>query len=236
LLRVLFWDIDGTLLTTARSGIFAWEDAVREILDVTCDLASLHTAGMTDMEISRLLVTTYRPDAAAELSDRIARTYETRLPACLPRRVGRVLPGVRDVLEHLRGRADVLNLLLTGNTRLGARAKLEHYELAEYFVGGGFGDDGWDRAAVAHHALAVARERVGADFPPERAFVIGDTPSDVRCGKVIGARTVAVATGAYSVEELRACEPWAVVPELPDPEAFLRLLDSAEVRTVPTPE
>lgn len=226
-MHVLFWDIDGTLLTTARSGIYAWEEAVQEILGITCDLTDLHTAGQTDPEIARMLLASYRPEAETEVARRVARSYEMRLPACLPRRTGRVMNGVREVLEHLSVRPDVVNLLLTGNMRLGARAKLEHYGLATYFVDGAFGDDGVDRIAVAHRAVEVARERVGAAYSPDLAFVIGDTPSDVRCGKAIGARTIAVATGAYSAEQLRDHEPWAVIDEIPDVTVFLELLDSA---------
>ena len=235
-MRVLFWDIDGTLLTTARSGIYAWEDAVLEILGVTCDLQQLHTAGQTDMEIARMLLTTYRPDAAGDLAERVARSYEARLPACLPRRAGRVMNGVREILEHVGRRDDVLNLLLTGNTRLGARAKLEHYGLAEHFLDGAFGDEAADRTGVAQRAVEVARRHVGERFSPDRAFVIGDTPSDVRCGKAIGARTIAVATGAFTVDALREHEPWAVVEELPAPDAFLRLLDSATLEAVRSPD
>ncbi len=129
-----------------------------------------------------------------------------------------------EILEALDERSDVVSLLLTGNTAAGARAKLEHYGLARYFVGGAFCADGDDRAEIARRASRLAAERTGRPFDPEASFVIGDTPADVRCGQAIGARTVAVASGAYGIDELREHDPWLALERLPTPERFVELL------------
>ena len=99
------------------------------------------------------------------------------------------------------------------------RAKLAHYGLDGFFrEGGAFCVGPGERAEIARRALPLAN---GA----ERVYVIGDTPADVECGKVIEARTVAVATGSYSLEQLEATEPWAAVERLPEPADFRALLD-----------
>ena len=96
--------------------------------------------------------------------------------------------------------------------------------LDRFFDGGVFCVDLEDRASIAGRAVGLARERAGDSVAPESMFVIGDTPADVRCGKAIGARTVAVASGSHSAEELAACEPWLVLDELPPPETFASML------------
>ena len=105
----------------------------------------------------------------------------------------------------------MISLLLTGNTPTGAWAKLEHYGLARYFAGGAFCIDGDDRPSIARRALTVAAEQAGGPVDPRSTYVIGDTPHDVRCGKEIEARTVAVASGTYSVDELAAEDAWLVL-------------------------
>lgn len=224
---VLFWDIDGTLLTTARAGVLALEEAAREVTGRPVDLAALPTAGLTDLEVAALVLETCGggPASPAEVR-RLLRLYESYLPQSLPRRAGRVLPNVREVLESLRGRADVISLLLTGNTREGARAKLGHYGLTDFFANGAFCDEVPDRVAVAREALALARRVAGgaAAVDLERTFVIGDTPHDIACARAIGARALAVATGSYGADDLRAHGPWRVVDELPPPTAFATLV------------
>jgi phosphoglycolate phosphatase-like HAD superfamily hydrolase len=128
------------------------------------------------------------------------------------------------ILEELRGRTDVLSLLLTGNTPAGAKAKLEHYGLARYFADGAFCIDGDDRPRIAGRALSVAAEHAAGAVEPDHVFVIGDTPYDVLAGKQIGARTVAVASGTYMLAELSAHDPWLALESLPSPGRFRELL------------
>jgi phosphoglycolate phosphatase len=144
------------------------------------------------------------------------------LPACLPRKQGQVLPGVRPILDDLQGRGDVVSMLLTGNTQAGAKAKLEHYGIAGYFRSGAFCDGLVDRPSIARKALGLAGEA-----PAESVYVIGDTPHDIHCGKAIGARTVAVASGPYSAGELGEHGPWKIFESLPSPDVFLRELGIA---------
>ena len=107
-------------------------------------------------------------------------------------------------------KAPVLGLL-TGNIRLGAEIKLRHFDLWEVFQFGGFADDHEERDHIAAAALARGRRVLGKNLQPQEVVVIGDTPFDVRCGKFIGAKTLAVATGGAKLEELKPLKPdWAV--------------------------
>lgn len=222
---VLFWDIDGTLLTTARAGVFAWEDSVRELTAKDFDLSVIRTAGMTDYQIALRTLETLGVDASASSVERLLRRYEELLPGSLPRRNGRVLDNVREILEHLRDeRQDVRSYLLTGNTRAGARAKLTYYGLAGFFSDGAFAEDTAARSTIATRALELARQ--AGPVGDETIFVIGDTPHDIECAKAIGAKTIAVATGGYSVEELRPYGAWRLYETLPAPGEFIRLLET----------
>src|SRR5262249_35833415 len=141
----LFWDIDGTLLTTARAGIFALEEACEEVLGERIDLATMQTAGLTDAEIARVLAESRdRGDAATV--EALLGVYSRLRPERLSWREGRVLDNVRETLDVLAQRDDVVNMLLTGNVAGGAEAKLRHYGLWEYFgAGGAFSETGSDR-------------------------------------------------------------------------------------------
>jgi phosphoglycolate phosphatase-like HAD superfamily hydrolase len=216
---VLFWDLDGTLLLTGRAGLFAFAEALEEVTGAAVDLEELSTPGLTDAGVARLVLEYAGQRADPDSVEAVLRSYERRLPESLPRRKGRVLDGIRDVLEDLEDRDDVRSYLLTGNTPAGARAKLRHYELDRFFPEGegAFCIDHGSRVEIARRALPLAD---GA----EALYVIGDTPADVECGKAIGARTIAVASGWHSPEELAATEPWIVLERIPEPAEFRRLL------------
>jgi len=223
----LFWDIDGTLILTGRAGVLAWTESASEEAGRPVDLGVLETAGLTDHQIA------WRIAAAVEglsrdeaTATRLVRRYEARLPECLPKRTGRVLDNVQEILEHLaRARPDVRSYLLTGNTRDGGHAKLRHYDLLSFFPDGAFSRDFGDRASIARRALDL--EGVAGASPDQR-FVIGDTPRDILCGDAIGVRTIAVATGDYSVEQLREHSPWRAIERLPAPERFVALIGATE--------
>jgi phosphoglycolate phosphatase len=220
---VVFWDIDGTLLLTGRAGIIALERAVEEVCGVACALDDLATGGLTDAEVAGLVFHAAAVPAEPETAERLLRSYERFLPEVLPLRRGHVLPGVLEVLTDLDGHPDVESLLLTGNTAAGARAKLAHYGLERFFPRGGAFCTGMEtRPQIAARALELARELNGAG--PLSLFVVGDTPHDIACGKAIGARTIAVISGAYTAEQLAEHEPWHLIEQIPEPDRFRRLL------------
>ena len=225
-MTVLFWDIDGTLLTTNKAGVFAWNDAVREVIGRDFELLNIRIAGLTDYQIAVKTFETMGIEPDETRISRLVDRYGELLPASLPRKKGQVLPNVREILEHLRGRPDVRSYLLTGNTRAGAQAKLTHYDLIQFFLDGAFAEDTGDRASIAGRALALARQ--AGPVAGDKAFVIGDTPHDIHCAAAIDAKTIAVATGGYSIEELRAHAPWRVFEALPPPREFVQLIDNGK--------
>lgn len=219
---ILFWDIDGTLLTTGKAGVPAWEEAVRETTGREFSLSSIRIDGLSDYLIAVRTLELLELETTPERVLRLVTRYEELLHTTLPQRQGRVLPNVRQILDETRGRADVRNYLLTGNTRGGARAKLSHYGLWDYFPDGAFAEDTGDRPSIAARAVELAR-RAGP-LSEERFFVIGDTPHDVQAANAIGALTIAVATGGYSRAELEEHRPWRLVDVLPEPPAFLEMI------------
>jgi phosphoglycolate phosphatase-like HAD superfamily hydrolase len=222
---VLFWDIDGTLLTTAKGGVPAWEQAVREVIGREFELTKFRISGLTDYQIAVRTFEFLGETPDDEKVSRMVQRYEDLLSTYLPTKQGRVFPNVREILDDLSGRPDVRSYLLTGNTRGGARAKLTHYGLWHYFPDGAFAEDTGTRASIARRAVELAR-RAGP-IADERIFVIGDTEHDVTCADAIGARTIAVLTGGYSREELASYGPWRVVDELPPPAEFARMIAGA---------
>ena len=220
---VLFWDIDGTLLTTGKAGVPAWEEAVKEVVGHDFQLSKFRIAGLTDYQIAVRTFELLGVDVNEDQIRRMVTRYEELLPEALPLKQGRVLPNVREILDRLVHRSDVRSYLLTGNTRGGARAKLTHYDLFRYFTDGAFAEDASERSEIAARALELAR-RAGP-VSDHGVFVVGDTPHDIHCANSIGARTVAVATGGYSLGELESHHPWRAFAELPSADEFIRLID-----------
>jgi phosphoglycolate phosphatase-like HAD superfamily hydrolase len=133
------------------------------------------------------------------------------------------MPNVREILEKMQPRTDVQSYLLTGNTRRGAAAKLTYYDLMKYFPDGAFAEDAGDRASIAARAVELARR--SGPLEDKRLFVVGDTPHDVHAANAIAARTIAVATGGYSIAELEEHHPWRTFAELPSPAEFSEVIE-----------
>lgn len=226
-MRILFWDIDGTLLKTAKAGLFAFEQVIQEVLNIPFDFSTINTAGMTDYYIAHQVIklATGREPAVQEICQLIAR-YEEVLPSHLAARQGHLTPSVKDILTDLHKREDYVNLLLTGNTAIGAKIKLIHYGLADFFnfQHSAFCANCFNRTEISTQALSNVKKHYPL-VAPEQIYIIGDTPNDIHCGKAIGARTIAVATGRYSVEELQVHSPWWVVPTLPSPTEFIEAIN-----------
>jgi phosphoglycolate phosphatase len=226
---ILFWDIDGTLLTTGRAGLLAWEDACRVVTGQSLDFQTLKTDGLTDHQVAiRIMEEADHPIDDGALRRMVA-VYERQLPERLPLRKGRVLDGVRESLERLQQRQDVHSMLLTGNTERGARAKLTHYDLVDFFEGGAFSTDAGPRSRIAERALQIVRTRFPeAGIEARHVFVIGDTPHDIECARAVGARAIAVATGVYRSDALRAHGAWRVLDRVPPPDDFVALIETPE--------
>lgn len=223
-MHVILFDIDGTLLHSGGAGQAGIERALELAFGVTAPTDGIPTAGRTDRGIGRDLIRFHGLEECDSTLARLQETYLRVLPDELASRQGGVYPGVRELLARLSGRDDVRLGLLTGNYREAAWQKLRHFGLAEHFAFGGFGDDHADRDDVARQALAAAAEHHAPQtIDREKLWVIGDTPADVRCGRAIGARVIAVATGMYSTEELRPSAPDHLFADFADVESVMSL-------------
>lgn len=226
-MHIILFDIDGTLLHSGGAGQGGIERALELAFGVTAPTDGIPTAGRTDRGIGRDLIRFHGLEESDSTHARLQETYLKVLPEELARRHGTVYPGVRELLARLSGRDDVRLGLLTGNYREAAWQKLRHFGLAEHFSFGGFGDDHADRDDVARQALTAAAEHHAPEtINREKLWVIGDTPADVRCGRAIGARVIAVATGLYSIDELRSSEPDYLFADFADVESVLSLWSS----------
>jgi phosphoglycolate phosphatase len=204
--RLILWDIDSTLVNTGSAGLHALVRATQERFG-SDNLQGVEIAGRTDRAIAHQILEKY---GAAVTDDDVALfldRYVALLPEELPRRNGRVLPGVQQLLERLSAQPDKTLGLLTGNLQRGAQLKLAHYHLWRFFPFGAFADDHHDRNALGPCALTRAVAHAGFQFQPAEVDVIGDTGHDIACGKAFGARTVAVATGSWSREQLAEYKP-----------------------------
>lgn len=222
--RLLLFDIDGTLIHSGGAGVRALKSAFKERFDVADDLHGIEIAGMTDSGIVVSILKKNDIPATNENIGAFLDSYVHFLSLELPRRKGKLLPGVLDLLEKLKSRPQLVLGLLTGNVSRGARLKLEHYGVWHFFEFGAFADDHHDRNRLGSFARARAKEKHGREFSPSQIDVIGDTPRDIACGKAIGARTIAVATGTWSREELAKYQPDFLIDDLSDVEGLIHTL------------
>ncbi|HET7322172.1 MAG TPA: HAD hydrolase-like protein [Longimicrobiaceae bacterium] len=225
--RLILFDIDGTMLSTAGQAGGAFREALSAVYGVAGPWEGYSFAGKTDPQIAHDLL---------RLSGLARETVERGLPdvwehylAGLEERLRGVrvelLPGVRPLVERLHASPRAVLGLLTGNVREGARLKLTAAGLDfRHFAVGAFGSDHAERRELPALAIYRAEERFGHRFQGKEVVIIGDTPFDISCGERLGVRTLAVATGSYSHEELARCSPDHLFPSLRDTEAVWRAI------------
>ena len=223
--KLLLWDIDGTILHTGKAGETALGRAMEKLYGINRGLQGLEIAGRTDKWIVEQLLGREGKGNGAEEIARFLDVYVELLAEELPLRNGGLHPGVLGILEAAHLRPELVQALLTGNIEKGARLKLTRYGVNHFFDFGAFADDSSIRNELGPHAKRRAKEHHGEEFPPERIFVIGDTPHDVACARAIGAKAIAVATGSFTKRQLKDCGADAVFTDLAHPEAFFKLLD-----------
>lgn len=215
---VLF-DIDGTLLQTGGAGKHAFAAAFAELFQVTEFSNNVPFAGRSDRAIVRDLMNLHDIESSTENWQRFENAYLKHLEVTLTQCDGEVLPGVIALLDTLQGVQHALPGILTGNTKAGAERKLKHYQLADRFDFGGFGDVSTSRDDIAQEAKEQAQAHASRDLTG--VMVIGDTVHDVQCAQSINAFAVAVATGGATIDELAASGPDLLIEDLTDTEALL---------------
>lgn len=224
---LLLFDIDGTLLDTKGSGAGALMDAVEDVFGIPRDeMPPLDLAGATDGGVVRKLFS----DACVEMTPEKVESYHSSYLGHLHRRLnaetfaGHLLPAVQPLLDTLSAEPQVHLGLLTGNLRRGAFMKLQRMGIQAHFDDGAFGDDAEDRNHLGPVAIQRLSDLRRLPFVPEDVIVIGDTPKDIACAHACGARSLAVATGAFALDQLAQHSPWQCVPSFEDHHGITRLL------------
>lgn len=210
--RAVLFDIDGTLLVTGGAGGAAWQRAFQDLYGVDADVAEHTDAGMTDPEIAQIIFReVIGREGTAEERSRAMGAYLRHLPETVADSPGYLLmPGVEALLDRLIDAGTLLGLV-TGNVEAAAHIKLSRGNLNRFFSFGGYGSDSRDRTEVTRAALRRGELVSGGSLSEGACFSVGDTPRDVRAGHGAGLRVVGVATGSYSLDDLRdAGADWVI--------------------------
>jgi phosphoglycolate phosphatase len=210
---------------TGGAGQRAMARAFEELFAVSDAFRDIPMAGRTDTWILSSAAAAHEipPSELTPFQDAYLAHLVRELESPNPRKL--MMPGIRPLLDTLASRDDTYLALLTGNYEKAARLKLEHFDLWRYFPCGAFADDASDRNSLLPMALARIRACGGPDaVQPADVIVVGDTPHDVACALAAGARPIGVATGPFSVQQLRDSGAEIVFEDLSDTDAFLRLL------------
>jgi len=215
MVRLVLFDIDGTLVHTGGAGVKAFRKVFETEFNAVDGFEKLKFAGRTDLSLVREFFNLHAVPASPANFKRFFERYVFWLDHILHQGKTVVCPGVWDFLRGLDALPrPPIKGLLTGNIRLGAEIKLRSCCMWDQFVIGGFADDHEERDRIA----AVARRRgcnlLQEELPADQVVVVGDTPLDIRCARAIGAKVLAVATGGAKLDELKAHHPDWVVPDL----------------------
>jgi len=211
-IRAVLFDIDGTLLVTGGAGGVAWQRAFEELHGAEADIAEHTDAGMTDPEIAAIVFReVIGREGTAEERARAIGCYLKHLPDAVAKSGGyRVMPGIEQLLDRLI-EDGVLFGLVTGNIEAAAHIKLARAHLNRFFSFGGYGSDSADRTEVTKAALGRGELVSGGTLNDRACISVGDTPRDVKAGHGAGIKVVGVATGSYSVDQLKqAGADWAI--------------------------
>jgi phosphoglycolate phosphatase-like HAD superfamily hydrolase len=218
---LVLWDIDCTLIDSGGAGERSLILALERAFGITDTLSWLEYFGRTDLWIARTILQHHFKRASAEEVNKFLEAYLSGLGEAMHNPRARVLPGVDSILKSTGPEQGVAHGLLTGNLKRGAEIKLRHLGLWQHFPFGAFADDAEDRNCLGPFALRRAAQHHSFTFAPANIVVIGDTPHDIACGKAIGARTVAVATGRYSLDTLLTHGPDIALHDLSDSERLV---------------
>jgi phosphoglycolate phosphatase-like HAD superfamily hydrolase len=227
--RLLLWDVDGTLVRAGDLGAAVFDVALQAVLG-TRPAARVRMSGKTDPQIVREYLQQMEVPETPELVEAVLRSIEGHLAVAAAEGEliagGSACPGTADVLALLAGDARVVSTLLTGNIAPNALVKVAAFGLDRWLdlSLGAYGSDEEDRNLLVPVALRRLADERGVRLAPADAWVIGDTPRDLECARVAGARCLLVATGRYAVGELAELGADALLGDLSDPPAVVKLL------------
>ena len=208
-MKLLLFDIDGTLLHSGGAGKRAMVVAFEQVYGVADGFHDIRMSGKTDGAILREALDMQNLPWVGNQVDHFRKTYFQLLEQEIKilTDMQRLMPGVRPLLERLRGQPHLVLGLLTGNWCRSGFIKLQHFGLDSYFQLGSFADDSERREELLPFVVQRFQAKYAQPLSAGDIFVIGDTPSDIRCARPHGVRTVAVATGPYTIAELKTENP-----------------------------
>jgi phosphoglycolate phosphatase-like HAD superfamily hydrolase len=226
MVHLILFDIDGTLISAKGAGSRALSKTVGAVWNIEVDISSLHLDGKTDPLIVREALELVNSEHVfdGKFDENFLTLYEGFLVQELKSlRHFEILDGVVSLLDTLKERDNVLLGIATGNVAIGAKRKLEMAKLDHYFSFGGYGSDASSRTDIIRKAIQRGQEASG--HPLGETIVIGDTPHDIRSGQEAGTKTVGVATGRFTLNELRSHFPTKALRSLRPIREIIRFLD-----------
>lgn len=226
-MKLLLFDIDLTLINSGGTGRQAMSAAFERVFGKKNGLKNVNLAGRTDPQILKDALARKGLSWSLDREHQFKQVYFESLKIEIekPNPRKQIQPGISEILNILSTRNDITLGLLTGNWRKGAMIKLGYFNLIHFFKIGAFADDSENREELPQFAVQRLKEKFGMSILPQSVFVIGDTPLDVACAKPFRAKSVAVATGFFSYEELEAENPDYIFQNLSDYEKFLKILN-----------
>jgi len=226
MLKLILFDIDGTIIDSGGAGTRSLNLAFKELFSIDNAFKGIAMAGKTDIQIVKEGIARYNLPLENGILSEVINSYLKNLVREMNNDKRHIKPGIKEALEMLISKnSDYQIGLLTGNIEQGARIKLDPFGLNQYFPSGAFGSDDEDRNKL----LPIAIERFGNISGKRINFkdciIVGDTPRDVYCAKPYGAYCIAVATGQYSFNSLIKAGADLVMKDLSDTTAFLKAIN-----------
>ena len=225
-MKILLFDIDGTLLLTGGVGKIAFEKTFEEVFGISEAWGDLRPDGKTDpILIDEIVTRCLKRSSMREEYDRIGELYLKYFRQDIEKADRfRLLPGVSKLLDELSLPDKYLLGIATGNFEEAAWLKLERGSIKKYFQFGGFGSDFSERLKLTAVALERGKKILGRAISNSDIYVIGDTPYDIAVGKKLGVQTIAVGTGSHTKADLAECNPDYYLDELTNPSEFLGII------------
>lgn len=228
-MKLILFDIDGTLLLSKGAGMRAMERAGKSVFGDHFTFEGITPAGGLDPMLVAQAAANHGIDDAHDHQDRFLGHYREALEDELRINAHRlqVMPGIMPLLEELRSRQDLILGLLTGNFAVTAKVKLNAAQIPwDWFRLGAFGDDGPYREDLPPVAIQRCADTTGHQINPEHVIIIGDTPRDIDCARANGCISLAVATGPYDTDQLASHGPDILVADLADPSPLMDVINA----------
>ena len=223
-ITAVLFDIDGTLLDMRGVGRQSFVRALETAFGIKDDLAYINFSGNTDLNVLQQVMAHHKRPLSQEDCDRFHVALPQELEAAAHQAQLILYPGVRELLESLSADPNVILGLVTGNVEACAWIKLQQFALHNHFVLGAFGDEHADRNLIAHLAMRRIQERLEPGQSIKACFLVGDTPNDISAAHAIGAVAIAVATGKFNVEDLKAAGADVALSDLSDTSCVMAML------------